>query len=361
MKLTLVMTKVFLRIFSRDRQAIIFSLFFPIVFMTVFSFAGNGNDKPLPIGIVNNANNTLAVNFIADLSSNPLFTVTEGTEDEFRQQIITGNQQLVLVLPANFQDNGSPVDLRLLVDAAQVRELALIMPVLEQALLDVERQLRASQPLFSLNVEDVKARSKNYLDFLLPGLLAFTLMQISIAGSGYNIVEFRRKGILKRLFVTPIQPRNFIGGLVLARSLICLFQLSLLLSFAVWVIGVNIAGNFAALYLVIMMGTALFLSLGFCLGSLAKTQQAIQALGTLVTFPQMFLSGIFYPIDNLPALIQPVAQLLPLSFVVTSLREIAVNGATLLQIIPSIAGLLVWAIVALVLAIRLFVWKEVAV
>ena len=199
------------------------------------------------------------------------------------------------------------------------------------------------------------------MDFLLPGLLAFTLMQISIAGSGYNIVEFRRKGILKRLFVTPIQPRNFIGGLVLARSLICLFQLSLLLSFAVWVIGVNIAGNFAALYLVIMMGTALFLSLGFCLGSLAKTQQAIQALGTLVTFPQMFLSGIFYPIDNLPALIQPVAQLLPLSFVVTSLREIAVNGATLLQIIPSIAGLLVWAIVALVLAIRLFVWKEVAV
>jgi ABC-2 type transport system permease protein len=186
-------------------------------------------------------------------------------------------------------------------------------------------------------------------------------MQISIAGSGYNIVEFRRKGILKRLFVTPIQPRNFIGGLVLARSLICLFQLSLLLSFAVWVIGVNIAGNFAALYLVIMMGTALFLSLGFCLGSLAKTQQAIQALGTLVTFPQMFLSGIFYPIDNLPALIQPVAQLLPLSFVVTSLREIAVNGATLLQIIPSIAGLLAWAIVALVLAIRLFVWKEVAV
>jgi len=233
--------------------------------------------------------------------------------------------------------------------------------VLEQALLDVERQLRASQPLFNLNVEDVKARSQNYLDFLLPGLLAFTLMQISIAGSGYNIVEFRRKGILKRLFVTPIQPRNFIGGLVLARSLICLFQLSLLLSFAVWVIGVNIAGNFAALYLVIMMGTALFLSLGFCLGSLAKTQQAIQALGTLVTFPQMFLSGIFYPIDNLPALIQPVAQLLPLSFVVTSLREIAVNGATLLQIIPSIAGLLVWAIVALVLAIRLFVWKEVAV
>jgi ABC-type multidrug transport system permease subunit len=50
-----------------------------------------------------------------------------------------------------------------------------------------------------------------------------------------------------------------------------------------------------------------------------------------------------------------------LSFVVTSLREIAVNGATLLQIIPSIAGLLAWAIVALVLAIRLFVWKEVAV
>ena len=84
------------------------------------------------------------------------------------------------------------------------------------------------------------------------------------------------------------------------------------------------------------------------------------AIGNLVTFPQVFLSGIFYPIETLPELIQPVAQLLPLSFVATGLREIIVNGAAIGDILPTLAGLIVWTIVSLALAIRLFVWKEVA-
>ncbi|MES2624906.1 MAG: ABC transporter permease [Pseudomonadota bacterium] len=360
MHLTLTMTKTFLRLFSRDRQAIFFSLFFPIIFMSVFGLLGNAGNEPMQVGVVNNAGNPLAAEFIADLGSNPLFEVTEGLEDDLRAQVISGDVQLVLVLPAEFQDNGSPADLKLLVDASQVRQLATVMPVLEQALVDVEREMRNTEPLFNLQVEDIKARSQSYLDFLVPGLLAFTIMQISIAGSGYNIVEFRRKGILKRLFVTPLEPRNFIGALVLSRTIICLIQITVLLAVAVFLLGVNIAGSFAALYVVIILGIALFLSMGFCLGSVAKTQQAIGAMGSLFTFPQMFLAGIFYPIDILPELIQPVAQLLPLSFVANGLREIAVNGASLLDIVPTIVGLIVWAVVSLLLAIRMFVWKEVA-
>jgi ABC-2 type transport system permease protein len=360
MNLTLTMTRTFLRIFSRDRQAIFFSLFFPVIFMSVFGLVGSGDDDPMPIGIVDMAGNALSADFIATLTDNPLFTVTTGAEATLREQVITGELRLVLLLPANFQDNGTPAALTLLVDASQVRELGLIMPVLEQALVDVERELRDTEPLFSLTVEDVQARSQNYLDFLVPGLLAFTIMQLSIGGSGYNIVEYRRKGILKRLFVTPIEPKHFIGGLVLSRSLICLLQLTVLLGIAIFVLDVTIAGNIGALYVVTILGTALFLSIGFCMGSIAKSQQSIMAIGNLVTFPQMFLSGIFYPIDILPELIQPLAQALPLSFVVKGLREIAVNGATLLDILPTLAGLLVWVVVSLVLAIRLFVWKEVA-
>jgi ABC-2 type transport system permease protein len=74
----------------------------------------------------------------------------------------------------------------------------------------------------------------------------------------------------------------------------------------------------------------------------------------------MFLSGIFYPIDILPDLVRPIAKLLPLSFAATGLRDIIVNGETLAGILPSLAGLAVWAVVALFVAIRLFRWKEVA-
>jgi ABC-2 type transport system permease protein len=84
------------------------------------------------------------------------------------------------------------------------------------------------------------------------------------------------------------------------------------------------------------------------------------AVGNIVIFPQIFLSGVFYPIESMPALIQPIARVLPLSFIATGLREIANSGATLLEIIPSLIGIAVWFVIGFLLATRLFVWKEVA-
>jgi len=352
--------KVMLKIHSRDRQAIFFGLFFPLVFMFIISFASGGDPEPIELGIVNNANNNISTDFIASLESTLLFNITIGNEEELREQLIAGDKTVVLVLPDNFQDSGTPADLTVLIDASQVRQAAIVMPVLRTALVDVERQLRNTEPLFDLNVEDVQSRTQSYLDFVVPGLLAFSIMNIAIAGSGFNIVEYRRKGILKRLFVTPIQPRDFIGGLVIARLSICLVQITGLILAAIFLFHVVFVGNLLSLYLFILVGTVIFLCIGFCLGSLARTQQAIIAIGNLVTFPQMILSGIFFPIEALPDLVQPLAKMLPLSFISTGLREIAINGAGLLELVPSIIGMGLWAVVLLVLSIRLFVWKEVA-
>ena len=359
-KLQLHLAKIFLKIFLRDRQSIFFSLFFPIIFMTIFAFANNGEVDPIKLGIVNNSTSEVASDFSQMLNDNPLFTVTEGKESNLRTELVEGDQTMVLILPEDFDAQNDGAELQLLVDAAQVQQLGLIMPLLEQTLISIEREFRNIEPMFTLTIEDVQARSQRYLDFLLPGLMAFTLMQLSIAGSGFNIVEFRRKGILKRLFVTPIKPHDFITAIVLARMAIILIQLTVLILFAVTILDVRIVGNFASFYLMIILGTFIFLCLGFCLGSIAKTQQAVMAVGNLVIFPQIFLSGVFYPIESMPELIQPIANLLPLSFVSTAMREIANNGASLLEITPTLIGIAAWFVIAFVLATRLFVWKEVA-
>tara|TARA_B110000305_G_scaffold39311_1_gene40303 strand:+ start:518 stop:1609 length:1092 start_codon:yes stop_codon:yes gene_type:complete len=359
-KLQLHLAKIFLKIFLRDRQSIFFSLFFPIIFMTIFAFANNGEVDPIKLGIVNNSTSEVASDFSQMLNDNPLFTVTEGEESNLRTELVEGDQTMVLILPEDFDAQNDGAELRLLVDAAQVQQLGLIMPLLEQTLISIEREFRNIEPMFTLTIEDVQARSQRYLDFLLPGLMAFTLMQLSIAGSGFNIVEFRRKGILKRLFVTPIKPHDFITAIVLARMAIILIQLTVLILFAVTILDVRIVGNFASFYLMIILGTFIFLCLGFCLGSIATTQQAVMAVGNLVIFPQIFLSGVFYPIESMPELIQPIANLLPLSFVSTAMREIANNGASLLEITPTLIGIAAWFVIAFVLATRLFVWKEVA-
>ncbi len=348
------------KIFLRDRQTIILSLLFPVIFMVVFGFVGNQDQDPIKLGIVNNAPGSLSDDFIEILETNPLFSVSEGDETSMRQALISGRMTLVLTLPAEFQETDSSVELGLLVDAAQVQQLNLIMPVLEQSLLAVERQLRNSEALFTLTIEDVQSRSQRYLDFLIPGLLAFTLMQISIAGSGFNIVEYRRKGILKRLFVTPLQPGDFISGIVMSRIILCIMQISVLLGIAVFFLDVIVLGSYLSLFVIIFLGAIIFLCIGFLLGSLAKTQQSIQAIGNLVIFPQIFLSGIFYPIESLPNFMQPLATVLPLSFVANALREIANNGAGLMEIPVDMVGILVWVAISFVAATRFFVWKEVA-
>lgn len=362
-KLQTHLTSVFVKIFLRDRQSIFFSLFFPVIFMTVFGFVNDGEQEPINTGLVDLSNTQVAADFIAELQADPRFIVTRADEATLREQLVAGDQTLVLVLPEDFEVSAAAqqsASIRVLVDAAQVRQLDLILPVLEQKLLAIERSFRAIEPMFAFELEDVQARSQRYIDFLLPGLMAFTLMQLAIAGSGFNIVEYRRKGILKRLFVTPIQPRDFIGAIVVARMLIVLIQLTVLMAFAVLVLKVSILGNFAAFYFIVILSTLLFLNIGFALGSLAKTQQAIGAIGNIVIFPQIFLSGIFYPIESMPELVQPVAYLLPLSFVSTALRDIANEGATLLAVLPSLLGIVVWFAIGFVLATRLFVWKEVA-
>ena len=169
-----------------------------------------------------------------------------------------------------------------------------------------------------------------------------------------------RSSQLARYTWAPALSSAIIIGLGLARLLLCVVQLSILLGIAVFFLGATVVGNFVSLYFVIVLGSVVFLSLGFCLGSIAKTQQAIIAIGNLFLFPQMFLSGIFFPIDSLPDPIQPLANVLPLSFVANALREISNNGLSLLEILPQLSGIAVWFVIGFLLATRLFVWKEVA-
>ena len=351
----------FMKIFLRDRQSIFFSLFFPVVFLSIFAFV-RGGQEPISLGVANESGSPAANELLESLREDPAFVVVTGEEAALREQLIAGDQMLVLVLPADFQvaNGNGPAALRLLADTSQFNQLPLVEPLLEQKLMAIERERRGEEAMFSLEIENVQALSQSYLDFLLPGLLAMMLMQLSVAGSGYNVVEFRRKGILKRLFVTPLMPRDFVAAIVAARLGIVLIQLTVLLAFALLVLRVNIIGSIAEFYLVAIIASAVFLNIGFCIGSIARTQQAIMAIGNIVIFPQIVLSGVFYPIDAMPGFVQPLAQVLPLTFVVSGMRDIAVAGASLLEIIPSLIGMGVWFAIGFALAARMFVWKDVA-
>ncbi|MDC0244215.1 ABC transporter permease [Pseudomonadota bacterium] len=313
------LASIFIKIFYRDRQSLYFSLLFPLIFTCIFLFSG-GEPNPTKLGLVNQSENELSLKFVELVKKEKSFLVKEGSELELKEELIAADQTAIIIIPKNFNEFPDPGMLRLLLDASQVRQVGAIRDSLEAVLLSIERDIRNIEPMFSLQLEDVKSRPQRYIDFLLPGILAYMLMNLCIAGSGFNIVEYRRRGILKRLFVTPIQPKDFIISIVLARMFIIMMQLSVILGLAIGLLKINIVGGLAPLYGVILLGAFIFLCVGFFLGSLAKTQESIRPLVLLFTFPQLILSGIFFPISYLPGLIQPIASGLPLSVIASTMK-----------------------------------------
>ena len=312
------------------------------------------------MGVLDKAQNQLSSSFTSLLDQDNTFDVVEGLETDLSNQLIDGELIAIVEIPEKFDYENQSGKLNLILDASQVRQLDGIKDSIEKTLLSIERELRGNKAMFSLEIVDMKARPQRYIDFLIPGLLAFMLMNLSIAGSGFNLVEYRRRGILKRLFVTPIMPKDFIISIVLARLVIVLIQLSVVLWFALLVLDIQLTGGLVSLYGMIMLGSLVFLCFGFCFGSVAKTQEAIRPLVTSFTFPQLILSGVFFPISSLPEIIQPIAEFLPLSVIASSLRSIANDGLSLLSFDLNLLGVVVWLIVSFFLATRYFVWRDVA-
>ena len=353
------LTKVFIQIFLRNKQYIIFSLILPIVILSIVGLS-DGEADPVDIGLVNNSESNLSVEFINQLSASTQFKVIKGTEDDLRAELINGDIMVVLIIPLEMSDEIQSTNITLLVDKSQSQFLQTIEPILSQSLLSIEREITGNDPMFNLVIEDVKSRTQSYIDFLLPGIMAFMLMNLSIAGSGFNVVEFRRRGILKRLFVTPIKPIDFVIAIVIARMVIVLGQLSVIFGFALFALEANIIGSIFDLYVCIIFGVLMFLTLGFSLGSLAKTQESVGVLATLFIYPQLVLSGVFFPLETLPEYIQPFAQILPLSLLADAMRSIASDGLSLIGVYSNFIGIGVWIIIGTLISTKLFVWKEVA-
>ena len=162
------------------------------------------------------------------------------------------------------------------------------------------------------------------------------------------------------MFVTPIKPIDFDSAIVVARMIIVLGQLTAIFGFALLILDAHIIGSIMHLYLVIIIGILMFLTLGFSIGSLAKTQESVGILASIFIYPQLVMSGVFFPLETLPEYIQPIAKILPLTLVADAMRSIASDGLTLFQTYLDLVGIGIWAVIGTLVSTKLFVWKEVA-
>ncbi|HHW10287.1 MAG TPA: ABC transporter permease [Firmicutes bacterium] len=166
------------------------------------------------------------------------------------------------------------------------------------------------------------------IDFLLPGVLGMALMQLGLFGS-LRFISLRENKVFKRLGTTPVHPAVFVLAEITVRLLMAFMQAFLLIACGRLFYQVRPAGSLFSALALLFLGALAFVGLGYMIAMLVSSEETALIAFQLVQFPMMVLSGIFFPVEALPAFLRPLAALMPLTYLADGLRQIMVGVAPL--------------------------------
>ena len=196
-----------------------------------------------------------------------------------------------------------------------------------------------------------------YIDFLVPGLMALSLMGGGLWGVGFAVVEMRIRKLLKRFFATPLAHWQFLAGMMTGRMLFVIPEMVLLVVCARLLFGVRVFGSPAAVAFLLVLGATAFAGIGLAIAARAKTLEAVSGALNLLMLPMWLGSGVFFSRERYPDWLQPVLAALPLTPLVDALRGVMLEGRTLAGCAAEIAAIAAWGIVCFAIALRIFRWQ----
>ena len=348
------------KMFLRDRAAVFFSVLIPLIIMVIFGVLNFGSAAELNLGVVDRADTTSSRAVTSAFAATPGLIVTKGAEEDELSALEDGDRSLVVVFPSGWEliPPGSPgyQPLTAYTNQSQAAEgqtaLLLVNAVVAQALVSAG----GGSPAPLVVVEAVAGRNLGYIDFLVPGILGFTIMQLGLFSVAFGFVQLKRTGTLRRLFATPTSPGYFLSAQVSSRLIITIAQVLLLLGLGLW-FGVQLVGSLVVVLALAVLGSVVFLAMGFGVAGWAKNENQAAPVANLLSFPMMFLSGTFFPREAMPDFLQTITRFLPLTYLNDALRAVINDGAGLDVIGTDVLGLAAWAVITLFIATRLFRWE----
>lgn len=346
-----------LKMLLRDRQALFWALAFPLIFVVVFGLFFRDTDSAATIAVIDKAQDTLSAQLVNGLGELDGISVeTRVDEDAALQEIADGDLGHLLVIPENLSEtaaNSPPAQMRLIYD--QGDPFGGIMVGVVGSFVDRANLRMTNAPtLLALAPEGVSSRNLSYLDFLIPGLAVWGVMNFSVIGLATVMASYREKRILIRILATPLKVRVFFAAQVLSSLVMSLAQAAIILAVGWLLFGVSIAGNPLYIALLVVMGNIVFLNLGFVVGAFSKTVAAASGLGNAIALPLMFLSGVFFPTENLPAVLRVIVEYLPLAPMLDMVRGVVVDARAFWEFPQELAIVGAWIVLSAAAAIRTF-------
>jgi ABC-type multidrug transport system permease subunit len=315
--------------FLRDRAALGWNLLFPVLIVAGFAFAFSGEPAPL-----------YKVGVAGEVPPSGFFTTPH-------VQFIAVDDLAAAITKVERHR------LDLLVDIGGARywvnDESPRGPLLERLLLGSDNA--------ALRKQAVSGRQIRYVDWVLPGVLGMNIMFSALYGVGFVIVRYRKNGVLKRLKATPLSAIEFLAAqivsrlwLIVAVVVVVFFGTHLFVDFAMY-------GNYLTLFLAFAMGGICMISMGLVIAARIASEEFAEGMLNLISWPMMFLSGVWFSLEGTHPLVQKLAMIFPLTHMIDAARAVMLDGASLAAIAPQLGVLLAMTAGFLAIGAWLFRWE----
>jgi ABC-2 type transport system permease protein len=193
-------------------------------------------------------------------------------------------------------------------------------------------------------------------DVLLAGLFGYAAANTAFAGLAITLVVRREAGVLKRLRATPLRPATYIAAVLLSTLVVFALQSAALLALGGLAFGASMPASWLGFVGAIVLGVACFAGLGVGAAALIRSAEGVSAVVNVVVLPMAFLSGSFGPTRDFPALLQAIADVLPLTYFLDIVNGVYLEGESLFANPTALAVVAGWGAVGVAIARRRFGW-----
>lgn len=347
----------------RDRRTLAVMFLIPVVQLILLGYAATSDVKHLATAVWDQDKTARSRELVEAFRVSNYFdiTVAVDNEEQMARLVDNGDVRGALVVPAGYQrdlERGDKVRVGFVVDgsdpsvantalsAAQGVGQAHSVEVVTEAMGDV----LAAAPGVEVHPRVWYNPSMESANYMVPGLIGVILTMVTMLLTAMAIVREKEQGTIEQLIVSPIRSGELMIGKVIPYIFIAFWDLLEILIVGVLLFKVPIHGSIPLLLALSGVFLATSLGLGILISTVSKTQQEAMLLTFFILLPSIFLSGYFFPIDAMPELLQYVAKVVPLTYVLVIVRSIILKGVGLEVLRGEVLALAVFGVVVMTFA-----------
>lgn len=349
----------FKAIFSQP-SSLFFSFLFPIIFILIFGAFSERSPDPFRIAISPGSDTTNVLYDSIKQNSRIRIIPYQDTTQAYTD-VSKGTLSAIIHIQPITTDSNARYKVQLLSSEASGGNVYALLRTLDYQAIQIELdEARKREREYLFVPEVIPGKKYRQIDFVLPGQLGFSILFATMFGIAFVFFNLREQLVLKRFYASPVKKINILIGIGASRLFFQLINVVVLILFGHFFLKFTLVNGMVTFVEMLMMTIYmlfLLMGVGLIFSSIAKSDTSIPLLINLFGFPQILLSGTFFPIDVFPQWLQNLCQALPLTPFNNAIRKISFEGLHIFDCWKEIGILTIWIVIIYIIVIKIMKWE----